>query len=76
MVQCGSMKTGVRTKTTVYNTDNHNLTSIFSNGGLCKKAYGNEDNQKKPWNKHRRNVVLYSLVIAMREIFLVDFTVN
>ena len=25
----------------------HNLTSVFSNGGLYKKAYGNEDNQKK-----------------------------
>jgi len=47
MVQCHSRKTAVRTKTTFYDTDNHNLTSIFSNGGLYKKAYGSEENKKQ-----------------------------
>ena len=36
----------VRTNTAVYDTEHHNLTSVFSNCGLYKKAYGNEDNKK------------------------------
>ena len=43
MVRCGSRKTAVKTNAAVYDTDHHNLTSVFSNCGLYKKAYGNED---------------------------------
>jgi len=46
MVQCGSRKTAVRTKTTIYDTDSHNLTSIFSNGGLYKKHMVTKKTQK------------------------------